>query len=50
MKHSFFLLFLSLLVTNFAVAQKRKDVDLSIPDVERKDVICFTLYTVSDNP
>ena len=49
MKHLFFLLFLSLLVTNFAVAQKRKDVDLSIPDVERKDVICFTLYTVSDN-
>ena len=49
MKHSFFLLLLSLLVTNFAVAQKRKDVDLSIPDVERKDVICFTLYTVSDN-
>ena len=49
MKHSFFLLLLSLLVTNFAVAQKRKDVDLSIPDVARKDVICFTLYTVSDN-
>ena len=49
MKQSFFILFLSLLVTNSAVAQKRKDVDLSIPDVERKDVICFTLYTVSDH-
>ena len=49
MKQSFFFLLLSLLVTNSTVAQKRKDVDLSIPDVKRKDVICFTLYTVSDH-
>ncbi|WP_404309054.1 hypothetical protein [Neorhodopirellula lusitana] len=29
--------------------QKKKRADLSIPKVEKKDVICFALYTVSDN-
>ncbi len=27
----------------------RKGADLSIPDVEKKDIICFALYTVHDN-
>ena len=48
MKHSLFVLVLSLLLTNSVAAQNRKGVDLTIPDVDRKDVICFALYTVSD--
>ena len=28
---------------------QRKWADLSIPEVDRKDVICFALYTVHDN-
>ncbi len=28
--------------------QARRRVDLSIPEVEKKDLICFALYTVSD--
>lgn len=30
-------------------AQQRKRIDLSIPEVQKKDLICFALYTVSDN-
>lgn len=42
-----------LVVTSGTQAQqkktKRKWADLSIPEVARKDVICFALYTVHDN-
>lgn len=36
-----------LLIASTGFAQ-RKRVDLSIPEVQKKDVICFALYTVSD--
>lgn len=41
-----FTLFLTLFVTKTGLAQNRNRVDLSIPEVDRKDVICFALYTV----
>ena len=39
---------LVLLMCGSAAAQRNRAV-LSIPDVDKKDVICFALYTVSDD-
>lgn len=46
------LCFALLVICAPAVAQQkraRKGADLSIPNVEKKDLICFALYTVHDN-
>lgn len=42
------LCFLSILLISSSVSAQRKRVDLSIPEVQKKDIICFALYTVSD--
>ncbi len=40
---------LTLLIASSVAAQNRRGSDLSIPNVDRKDLICFALYTVHDD-
>jgi len=48
MRNRIFASLIILLIANTVVGQNRRRVDLSIPEVDRKDVICFALYTVHD--